>query len=46
MSRRQFLAGTGGAATALVLGAPYGRAQKRGGTVRFIAHADLKVQVR
>jgi peptide/nickel transport system substrate-binding protein len=42
LSRRQFLAGTAAATAALARG-PYARAQKRGGTLKFIAHADLKV---
>ncbi len=43
LNRRQFLAGTTAAAAALTLGAPYVQAQKRGGTLRVIPHADLKV---
>ncbi len=43
VSRRQFLAGTTAAAASLAVRAPYVHAQKRGGTMRFIAHADLKV---
>ncbi|MBI2468590.1 MAG: ABC transporter substrate-binding protein [Candidatus Rokubacteria bacterium] len=43
LTRRQFLAGTAAASAALAAGAPYVHAQKRGGTMRFIAHADLKV---
>ena len=43
LNRRQFLAGTTAAAAALTLGAPYVHAQKRGGTLRVIPHADLKV---
>lgn len=43
LSRRQFLAGSAATATALALRGPYVHAQKRGGTMRFIAHADLKV---
>ncbi|MGH7307535.1 MAG: ABC transporter substrate-binding protein, partial [Candidatus Rokuibacteriota bacterium] len=42
LSRRTFLAGTT-AAAAVTIGAPFVHAQKRGGTMRFIAHADLKV---
>jgi peptide/nickel transport system substrate-binding protein len=43
MTRRQFLAGSAAAASAVALGGPYVHAQKRGGTLRIIAHADLKV---
>lgn len=43
LSRREFLVGTAAGAAALTLGAPYVRAQKRGGTLRVIPHADLKV---
>ena len=43
LSRRQFVTGTMAGAAALTLGAPYVQAQKRGGTLRFIPHADLKV---
>src|SRR5688572_5965694 len=44
VSRRQFLAGTTAAAAAAVTAAvPFVHAQKRGGTMRFIPHADLKV---
>src|SRR5574337_109655 len=43
LSRRQFLVGTAAGGGALALGAPYVQAQKRGGTLRFIPHADLKV---
>jgi peptide/nickel transport system substrate-binding protein len=42
-SRRQFLAGSAGAAAAVTVRAPAARAQKPGGTLRFIPHADLKV---
>ena len=42
LSRRRFLAGST-AAAAVTIGAPFVHAQKRGGTMRFIAHADLKV---
>ena len=41
-SRRQFLAGTL-AMTVGTIGVPYVQAQKRGGTLRFIPVADLKV---
>src|SRR5687767_7657113 len=43
LSRRQFLAGTAATAAAVTAGAPFVQAQKRGGTMRFIPHADLKV---
>src|SRR5215510_12601425 len=43
LSRRQFLAGTAAAAGAVTARAPFAHAQKRGGTMRFIPHADLKV---
>jgi peptide/nickel transport system substrate-binding protein len=43
LSRRQFLAGTTAAAAAVTVRAPAAHAQKRGGTLRFIPHADLKV---
>ncbi len=43
LSRRQFLAGSTAAAATLALGAPYVHAQKRGGTMRFVAQADLKI---
>jgi peptide/nickel transport system substrate-binding protein len=42
LSRRQFLAGTAGAGAAVALRAPRVHAQKSGGTLRFIPHADLK----
>jgi peptide/nickel transport system substrate-binding protein len=41
VSRRAFLAGT--VATAAVAAAPRVHAQKGGGTLRFVPHADLKV---
>jgi peptide/nickel transport system substrate-binding protein len=41
VTRRAFLAGT--AATAAVAAAPGVHAQKGGGTLRFVPHADLKV---
>ncbi|HEU5322914.1 MAG TPA: ABC transporter substrate-binding protein, partial [Methylomirabilota bacterium] len=41
VSRRTFLAGA--AAAAATLAAPAVHAQKRGGTLRFIPHADLKI---
>src|SRR5438034_5309336 len=43
VSRRGFLAGAAAAAAAATLGAPRVHAQKKGGTIRFIPHADLKV---
>jgi len=43
LTRRTFLAGATAGAAALTIRAPYVHAQKRGGTMRFIAHADLKV---
>jgi len=42
LSRRKFLIGAGAAVGAL-LGAPFVHAQKRGGTIRIIPIADLKV---
>jgi peptide/nickel transport system substrate-binding protein len=42
LSRREFLAGSAAAGTAVALGAPYVQAQKRGGTLRVMPHADLK----
>jgi peptide/nickel transport system substrate-binding protein len=41
LTRRQLLAGT--AATTTTVLAPYVHAQKRGGTLRFVPHADLKI---
>ena len=43
LSRRSFLAGTAAATTAAALRAPNVHAQKRGGTLRFVPHADLKI---
>jgi peptide/nickel transport system substrate-binding protein len=43
LSRRKFLAGTTAATAALTLDAPHVRAQKKGGTLRVMPHADLKV---
>src|SRR5262245_56756284 len=43
LDRRTFLAGAGAAAAAVGLSSRYAHAQKRGGTMRFIPHADLKV---
>ena len=42
LSRRSFLAGSAAAAVAS-LRAPSVHAQKRGGTLRFVPHADLKI---
>jgi peptide/nickel transport system substrate-binding protein len=42
LSRRRFLAGTA-AVAATGLAAPVVHAQKRGGTLRFVPHADLKI---
>jgi hypothetical protein len=42
LSRREFLAGTTAATAAVALAAPYVQAQKRGGTLRVMPHADLK----
>src|SRR5213083_847235 len=42
LSRRAFLAGTA-AAVAASSAAPSVHAQKRGGTLRFVPHADLKI---
>src|SRR6267142_1218161 len=43
LSRRGFLGGAAATAAAATLGTPRVHAQKRGGTIRFIPHADLKV---
>jgi len=43
LDRRQFLVGSAAAAGTLAVHAPAVRAQKRGGTLRVIPHADLKV---
>lgn len=44
LSRRHFLAGTAAtAAAATTRAAPRAHAQKRGGTLRFVAQADLKI---
>src|SRR5213593_2560507 len=43
VSRRGFLAGAAATAAAATLGAPRVHAQKKGGTIRFIPHADLKL---
>ena len=42
LSRRRFIAGTA-AVAATSVAAPYVHAQKRGGTLRFVPHADLKI---
>jgi peptide/nickel transport system substrate-binding protein len=42
LSRRSFVAG-GTAAAAAAVAAPHVHAQKRGGTMRFVAQADLKI---
>src|SRR5438128_3071572 len=43
LSRRAFLAGTAAAAAAVSVAAPSVPAQKRGGTLRFVPHAALKL---
>ena len=43
LSRRQFLAGATATTTAVALAAPRVHAQKAGGTLRFVAQADLKI---
>src|ERR1700747_1966775 len=42
LSRRGFLAGSA-AAAAVSVAAPYVHAQKKGGTLKFVPHADLKI---
>lgn len=42
-TRRTFLAGSAAAAVTLAFPAPRVQAQKRGGTLRFVPHADLRV---
>ena len=42
MHRRTFLAGAAASAAAVVA-APYVHAQKKGGTLKFVPHADLKI---
>ena len=42
LTRRSFIAGTA-AATVATLRAPHVHAQKSGGTLRFVPHADLKI---
>jgi peptide/nickel transport system substrate-binding protein len=41
ITRRTFLAGT--ITASVLVGAPRAHAQKRGGTLRFVPHADLKI---
>src|SRR5881296_3097365 len=43
VTRRTFLAGSIAATATAVAGAPRAHAQKRGGTLRFVPHADLKI---
>jgi peptide/nickel transport system substrate-binding protein len=43
LTRRQILMGAAGTAAAVGLGAPAVHAQKRGRTLRFVAHADLRI---
>src|SRR5688572_10268571 len=43
LNRRTFLAGSTSLAATAALGLPAVHAQKRGGTLRFVPHADLKV---
>src|SRR5438128_1327055 len=43
LSRRHFIAGAAVVATTASAGIPAVHAQKRGGTMRFVPHADLKV---
>ena len=43
LSRRHFIAGAGAVAATASAGLPAVHAQKRGGTMRFVPHADLKV---
>src|SRR6266705_4320563 len=43
LSRRQFLAGATATAATTTLTAPHVQAQKSGGTLRFVAQADLKI---
>ena len=43
MDRRSFLVGAAATASIVAAGAPYVHAQKRGGTLRFVPHADLKI---
>ena len=43
LSRRKFLAGAAAAAAIVPLDAPRVHAQKHGGTLRFVPHAELRV---
>src|SRR6267142_3104022 len=43
LDRRQFLAGAAATAAAAAVAAPAAHAQKLGGTLRFVAQADLKI---
>jgi peptide/nickel transport system substrate-binding protein len=43
LSRRQFLVAASAAAVAVPVGAPSVPAQKKGGTLRFVPHAELRV---
>src|SRR5207247_9391868 len=43
LSRRHFIAGAAAVAATASVGLPAVYAQKRGGTMRFVPHADLKV---
>src|SRR5256714_296432 len=43
VSRRGFLGGAAATAAAATLGTPHVHAKKKGGTIRFVPHADLKV---
>src|SRR5881296_1587236 len=43
LSRRHFIAGAAAVAATASAGLPAVHAQKRGGTMRFVPHADLKV---
>jgi peptide/nickel transport system substrate-binding protein len=43
LSRRRLLGGAVATTAAMTLGAPSVHAQKRGGTLRFVAEADLKI---
>ena len=43
LSRRHFLAGATATAAAATISVPRVHAQKKGGTIKFVPHADLKV---
>ena len=43
-SRRQFLAGSAAAAATFTFPGSFVQAQKGGGTLRFVPHADLRVR--